>query len=250
MDNTKALSYLRSKFPFQPEIGLLDYTATPLFEKELKVEIRIPYSDIPYFTNTENIHGELILGSIDRFKVLVFRNHFKPENANHHGVSFPIEVMSHFGVASVLLIIEALSIYQSPGPEILIANDHFRLFHSLPAAAVSGIPPKVASNIYPPEFVDTAKTQAQKLGLRIPDGMICDGMGIGLVSNAEYEYLRTCGISAIGSFFAADAEAAYQHGIPLLAMALLHEKDQAQKQGVTALNKELRNLILGIISSL
>lgn len=250
MNSEKALSFLQSKFAFKPEIGLLDYTANPIFDKELKVETRISYREVPYLNEAENGKGEVVLGRIDHFKMLVFRGYFQPGNSHSNSESFPMETMSYFGINSVFLILEALSLFKSPGPELLIASDHFRLTHSARVNRVAGAFPKMVSDFYPGEFVERAKSTAQKLGLRIPDGIICDGMGVELVSNAEYEYLRACGIGAVGSFFAADSEAAHRHQIPLLAIALLRETNWAEKEGKTALNKDLRNLILGIISSL
>ncbi|MFN2429386.1 MAG: hypothetical protein ABR574_05180 [Cryomorphaceae bacterium] len=246
MNNQKALSFLRSKFPFHPEVAVIDYTSNNAIREELQVERSVPYRDIPYESGNGERQGELVLGTVNGRKTLLLSGYFNTGSDE----SFAVEVMNHFGIKSVILTLRALSLYNSPGPEMLIASDHFTLFNSFNPLQKNGKTPQLAREIYPSALIETAKSEAQKLGMRIPDGTLCEGIDTELVSNAEYEYLRACGIDAIGSSFSRDSVAAYRAGIPMLILALLQEPGLDEKQSEMSSEKDLRKLILGIISSL
>ena len=132
LEKTKhTVSFIRSKFDFTPEVGIILGTGLGGLVKEIKIEHTLDYEDIPNFpvSTVEGHHGRLIFGELGGKKIVAMQGRFHfYEGYSMQEVTFPVRVLKYLGIKN--LLVSNASGGVNPDFEIgdlMIINDHINL---------------------------------------------------------------------------------------------------------------------------
>ncbi|HVP38865.1 MAG TPA: purine-nucleoside phosphorylase, partial [Candidatus Saccharimonadales bacterium] len=102
-----AREYIRRRTAFAPHLGIILGTGLGDFdERELAVEARIPFADIPHFpvTGVEGHAGEMLLATFRGHAVAILRGRIHGyEGYRLREVAFPVRVLKAIGVETLVL---------------------------------------------------------------------------------------------------------------------------------------------------
>ncbi len=96
-----SVDFLKQKVTLRPKIAITLGSGLGSLIKELKVEIEIPYAEIPHFpvSTVKGHKGALLFGTINHVEVAVFAGRFHYyEGYSMQQIAIPIRVMKLFGI--------------------------------------------------------------------------------------------------------------------------------------------------------
>ncbi|MES3038836.1 MAG: purine-nucleoside phosphorylase, partial [Bdellovibrionota bacterium] len=132
----ESISYIRSKTSIKPQVGIVLGSGLGSFVNEVKVDVQIPFHEIPNFhsTTVEGHKGQLILGEISGKSVVLLqgRLHYY-EGHPMETVVFPTRTLALLGIESLILTNSAGGFGDTmQAGEFMIIEDHINLMGSNP----------------------------------------------------------------------------------------------------------------------
>src|SRR5437899_11225679 len=174
-----AATFLLSKTPLRPKIGLVLGSGLGAFADELADAARIPYAQIPAFPRSTAIGhaGQMVIGKADAIAVAAMqgRAHLY-EGYSAQEVAFPIRVFGRMGVRAVILTNAAggINLKYQQGALVLI-KDHINLQGHNPLVGPNddrlGLRFPDMTQAYSRAYGKVAQEEAAKLGLPLEDGV-------------------------------------------------------------------------------
>ncbi len=203
---TKAVEYLRT-YSLRPTIGIILGTGLgDAFVKHIRKPVIIPYNSIPFFpvSTVRGHRGQFVYGTIGHQKVIAMqgRIHYY-EGYTQQQVVFPIRVMSHLGVETMLISNAAgnVNLKWNQG-DLMLLEDHINLMPDNPLRGVtqheSKSPFLDQSTPYSRSLNKKVKAIAKSKKIILRSGVYASDMGPALETRAEYRYLRLIGADAVG----------------------------------------------------
>ncbi|MEY3186571.1 MAG: hypothetical protein RL675_395, partial [Bacteroidota bacterium] len=159
----EAVAFLQSKTANQIKVGVVLGSGLGSFTEEMKIDLEIPYSEIPYFpvSTVEGHSGKLIFGSLGDVQLVVMAGRFHYyEGYSADDVVFPIRVMKFLGVKHLFLSNAAGGVHPNfKVGDLMIINDHISF-------AIKN--PLLGKNIdeFGPRFPDMSEPYAKRLILK------------------------------------------------------------------------------------
>ena len=98
----ESIRLIRTKTDLVPEIGIVLGTGLGGLVKEIRIEVEIPYEQIPHFVKStvETHTGKLIFGELGGKKVVAMQGRFHYyEGYDMKQITFPVRVMKLLGPA-------------------------------------------------------------------------------------------------------------------------------------------------------
>ena len=228
----EAVSFLRTKTPSQPSIGIILGTGLGGLAKEIKQEVVVEYGTIPHFplSTVESHHGKLIFGTLANKPVVAMQGRFHYyEGYTMQQVTFPVRVMKFLGVNTVLISNAAGGLNpQFTRGTIMIITDHINLLGDNPLIGPNddSLGPRFPdmSEPYFKTFVALAERVALDMRIRTERGVFVAVPGPNLETRAEYRFLRFIGADAVGMSTVPENIVANHMGLKVLGFSIITDE--------------------------
>lgn len=221
--------YILSKTKLRPQIGIVLGSGLGSFAEKLEVESIIPFAEIPnYYAPTVAGHGgKLFFGTLSGRPLLVQqgRVHYY-EGHSMQEVAHPVRTMGLLGVKKLILTNAAGGLKRDFRPgDLMTIRDHINLMGNNPLLGpnTAELGPRFPdmTQTYTPALREKLKHCYEKLGLRFHDGVYCGLTGPTYETPAEIEYLRRCGVDAVGMSTVPEAIAARHMGLEIAGISCI-----------------------------
>jgi len=198
--------FLEAAQQTRPRIGIILGTGLGGLVKEIVIEKKIPYEEIPNFpvSTVEGHKGQLIFGTINGTPVMAMQGRFHYyEGYTMQQVTFPVRVMKQMGITH--LVVSNASGGLNPEykiGDIMIINDHINMFGTNPLLGknIEALGPRFPdmSQPYCKELVVRARSIGNQLGIDLKEGVYVGTAGPTFETPAEYKYFRIIGGDVVG----------------------------------------------------
>jgi len=211
-----------------PKVAVVLGTGLGNFVKEIKIDVEIPYRDIPNFqvSGVEGHKGSLLFTIIDGISVMVLqgRAHYY-EGYSMDEVIFPVRLCAYLGVQTLMLTNAAggMNTEFSVG-DIMIVNDHINMMpNPLIGKHIPEFGPRFPdmSEAYDKVLIKKAWRIAAKNNIKVFEGCYVGVTGPTYETPAEYRFYHRIGGDAIGMSTVPEVIAARQMGVKCFAMSVI-----------------------------
>ena len=189
-------AFLESKGIEKPEFGLILGSGLGELAEEVEDAIVIDYADIPNWGQSTVVGhaGKLVYGTLSGRKVLALQGRFHFYEGNPlEVVTFPVRVMKALGCEGVVVTNAAGGIGFGPGT-LMAITDHINMTGQNPLIGenLDDFGPRFPdmSKAYTPEYRETAHKVADKLGIKLDDGVYIGVTGPTYETPAEIRALQ------------------------------------------------------------
>ena len=172
----------------------------------IKVEIEIPYGEIPNFpvSTVEGHKGCLIFGTLGKKYVMAMQGRFHYyEGYSMKEVTFPIRVMKAIGIKTVF--VSNASGGMNPNfkvGDLMVITDHINLFpeHPLHGKNINELGPRFPGmgEAYSKRLIQMARDIAAEKNVRLMEGVYVGTQGPTFETPSEYRYFWRIGGDAVG----------------------------------------------------
>jgi len=201
-----AVASIRSRCSILPRFGIVLGTGLGGLSREIDVEARIPYGEIPGFPDPRvtSHEGHLVLGRLAGEPIAAFegRYHYY-EGYTLEELTLPVRVMKALGVEAAIFSNAAGGLNpQLRTGDILLITDHINLMGVNPLIGPNDdvLGPRFPDMIEPYDLAiaDRLEAIALRSGMRLPRGVYAALTGPCLETRAEYRWLQRIGADAVG----------------------------------------------------
>jgi purine-nucleoside phosphorylase len=223
----RAASYITSKTKLRPKVALVLGSGLGGFANEFIDAIRIPYKKIPGFRSStvEGHAGTLVIGKVGDVAVAAMqgRVHFY-EGYSSKEVAFPMRVFRQLGIRAAILTnaADAINLNYDQGALVLI-KDHINLQGTNPLVGPNDdrFGPRFPdmTNAYSKSYREVAFDEANRLGLKIHEGIYAAMSGPSYETPAEIRYLKAIGADLVGMSTVPEVIVARHMGIGVLGIS-------------------------------
>jgi purine-nucleoside phosphorylase len=222
-----AAQFILSQTKLRPRIGLILGSGLGAFADTLTNAARVPYAQIPGFPRSTAIGhaGQMVIGNADGVTVAAMQGRVHLyEGYSAQEVAFPMRVFGRMGVRAAIITNAAggINLKYGQGALVLI-KDHINLQGQNPLTGPNderfGVRFPDMTQAYWKPFLKQAQEEAQKLGLKLEDGVYAALAGPSYETPAEIRYLRTIGADLVGMSTVAEVITARHMGIKVLAIS-------------------------------
>ncbi|MBY5034961.1 purine-nucleoside phosphorylase [Streptococcus gallolyticus] len=219
--------FLQVKGITEPEFGLILGSGLGELAEEIENAIVVDYADIPNWGRSTVVGhaGKLVYGDLAGRKVLALQGRFHFYEGNPmEVVTFPVRIMKALGCHSVLVTNAAGGIGYGPGTLMLI-NDHINMTGTNPLIGenLEEFGPRFPdmSKAYTPEYRQVAHEVADKLGIKLSDGVYLGCSGPTYETPAEIRAFQTLGADAVGMSTVPEVIIAAHSGLKVLGISAI-----------------------------
>ena len=222
-----AAAFVLARTELRPRVAVVLGSGLGAFADGLADMVRIPYEEIPSFPRSTAIGhaGRLVLGRSGGVAVAAMqgRTH-QYEGYSADEVAFPVRVLARIGIRSLVLTNAAGGIdLDYAAGALVVLKDHINLTgrNPLVGAHDDRLGPRFPdmSTTYTRRHREIALEEAQKLGIPPREGVYAGVLGPSFETPAEIRFLRTIGANLVGMSTVAEAIAARQAGMDVLAIS-------------------------------
>lgn len=225
----KAASYLQSKFASTPKIGLILGSGLGVLADEIEHAVKVPYSEIPEFpvSTVEGHAGQLVFGTLHGVSVAAMQGRFHYyEGYDMHKVTFPVRVMKELGVETVIVTNAAGGVNMAFEPgDLMLISDHINFIGNNPLIgpndAKFGVRFPDMSEAYCKKLRRMAKDVAERLNIKVQEGVYVAMSGPTYETPAEIRMLRTLGGDAVGMSTVPEVIVARHAGLQVLGISCI-----------------------------
>ena len=199
------------------------------FAAEVKVEVEIPYNEIPHFpvSTVEGHSGRLIFGTLGGKQVVAMAGRFHYyEGYTTAEVVFPIRVMKYLGIETLLVSNAAGGTHQDfKVGDLMIITDHISLFAPNPLLGknIDEFGPRFPdmSEPYSKLLIEKAASIARQAEYDLKYGVYLGVTGPTFETRAEYKMIRLLGGDAVGMSTVQEVIAAKHMRLTVFAMSVI-----------------------------
>lgn len=226
-DNT--LKFIQEKTSITPQIGIILGSGLGSIVDSIKIEVTIPYKNIPGFISPtiEGHLGNLIFGYIKEVPIVAMqgRNHYY-EGHTMKQVTYPIKIMKLLGIKTLITsnAVGGLNEKYEVG-DIMIVNDHINLMGDNPLLGPNEdkFGPRFPdmSQVYDKKMIRLAKKIAYDKNINVHEGVLTALSGPMYETPAEYRWLRKTGADCTGMSTIPEVTVAHHMGIKCFSLSLV-----------------------------
>ena len=222
-----AVGAIRARTLLPPRVGLVLGSGLGGFADAVEEAVEIPYPEIPGWPAATAVGhaGTLVLGTFGGVPVAVMRGRAHLyEGVAPAKVVFGVRVLGRLGVESLVLTNACGAIDASLEPGMLVTvSDHLNLQGASPLVGPNdeSLGPRFPdmTDAYDPAYRALAHGAADRLGIRLGEGVYAAWLGPAFETPAEIRMLRTLGADLVGMSTAPEVLAARHMGIRCLALS-------------------------------
>ncbi len=225
----EAVEFIQGIYNRQPTAGIVLGSGLGSFTDEIKIEKEIAYAEIPHFpvSTVEGHKGKLVFGESGGKKIVAMagRFHFY-EGYTAEQVVFPIRVMKHLGIRTLLLSNAAGGVNPSfKVGDLMIITDHISQLAPNPLIGKNHkeLGPRFPdmSEPYKKDLIKKAKDIAAAMNIKVKEGVYVAVTGPTFETNAEYKMIHVLGGDAVGMSTVQETITAVHMGLPVFAMSVI-----------------------------
>ena len=226
-DLDDAVAAIRARSALRPQVGVVLGSGLGGFADAVDDPVELPYGEIPGWpVSTAVGHaGTLVLGTFGGVPVAVMRGRAHLyEGVPASKVVFGVRVLGQLGIESLVLTNACGALDASLEPGTLVAlSDHLNLQGASPLVGPNdeSLGPRFPdmTDAYDPAYRALAHAAADRLGIRLGEGVYAAWLGPAFETPAEIRMLRTLGADLVGMSTAPEVLAARHMGIRCLALS-------------------------------
>lgn len=257
--------FLRGRWATEPRAGIILGTGLGGLARQIEVEARIPYEEIPNFlTSTATSHaGHLVCGRLEGVPIVAMEGRFHAyEGYPLKWVTFPVRVMKALG-AGLLIASNAcggLNPHYAAG-DIMVMDDHINLMGLNPLIGINDerLGPRFPDMCEPYDLklVEKSLEIARRENFVCHRGVYVAVTGPNLETRAEYRFLRMIGADVVGMSTVPEAIVAAHCGMRCMGLSIITDMCLADalkpaniEEIVATANEaqwKLRSIVLGVL---
>jgi purine-nucleoside phosphorylase len=227
-----AAAAVRQRTSSAPKIGIILGTGLGGLARDITVETRIPYGDIPGFplSTVESHAGQLLVGTLGGKQIIAMQGRFhRYEGYDLQQVTFPVRVMRALGVETLIVSNACGGMHPlwAPGDLMLIA-DHINLLGDNPLTGHNedSLGPRFPdmSMPYDKDLRALARQIATELGITLREGVYVAVAGPNLETRAEYRMLRMMGADVVGMSTVPEVIVANHGGMRVVGISIITDQ--------------------------
>lgn len=230
-------TFLQEKGFIKPVAGIVLGTGLGALLNKIKIEISVPYNEIPYFpeSTVESHKGNLVFGKLDNVPVIAMQGRFHHyEGYSMQQVTFPVRVMKLLGVKYLLLSNAAGGM--NPGykkGDLVMLTDHINEQPENPLRGLND--PSFGNRFvdmscpYNEELNSKLIAAAAQLSVNLKQGIYVSVAGPNLETRAEYRHLRNMGADMVGMSTVPEVIVANQVELPCAAISVITDECDPDK---------------------
>lgn len=262
------LKSVRAKTEFKPEIALILGSGLGDYADEIQIEQTIDYTEIDGFpTSTVAGHkGRFVFGCVKDVSVVIMqgRVHYY-EGYPMTDVVLPTRLMGLMGAKKLILTNAAGGVNPDYKPgDFMLITDHITT--GIPSPLIGANPQELGvrfpdmSEVYNGGLRSMIRQEADKLGIRLQEGVYVQLTGPAYETPAEVRMCRIWGGDAVGMSTACEALAAHHMGIKVCGISCItnlaaglssgqldHKEVQETADRVAVQFKQLISAVIGSI---
>jgi len=200
----EARQFLVSQSCDAPEFGLILGSGLGELAEEIENAVVIPYEKIPNWgkSTVAGHAGQLVYGDLGGHKVIALQGRFHFYEGNPlEVVTFPVRVMKALGCEGVIVTNAAGGIGFGPGT-LMAITDHINMTGQNPLIGknLDDFGPRFPdmSKAYTPAYREIAHKVADKLGIKLEEGVYLGVTGPTYETPAEIRAFKSLGADAVG----------------------------------------------------
>ena len=252
--------FLQGKGMVAPEFGLILGSGLGELAQEVENAIVLDYADIPNWGRSTVVGhaGKLVYGDLAGRKVLALQGRFHFYEGNPlEVVTFPVRVMKALGCQGVLVTNAAGGIGFGPGT-LMAISDHINLTGQNPliGANLDDFGPRFPdmSNAYSKDYRQTAHRVAEKLGIKLDEGVYIGVTGPSYETPAEIRAFKTMGADAVGMSTVPEVIVAAHSGLKVLGISAITNhaagfQDELNHEEVVAVTQRIKADFKGLVKA-
>jgi purine-nucleoside phosphorylase len=226
-DLDDAVEAIRAKSTLRPQVGVVLGSGLGGFADAVEDTVELPYGEIPGWPASTAVGhaGTLVLGTFGGVPVAVMkgRAHLY-EGVPPAKVVFGVRVLGRLGIESLVLTNACGAIDTTLRPGTLVAlSDHLNLQGTSPLVGPNdeSLGPRFPdmTDAYDPAYRTLAHDAADRLGIRLGEGVYAAWLGPAFETPAEIRMLRALGADLVGMSTVPEVLAARHMGIRCLALS-------------------------------
>lgn len=225
----ETVDYITNKLSINPRIGIiLGSGLGPLADEISNAEI-IKYENIPNFpTSTVKGHkGQLVIGTLEGKKIIAMQGRFHYyEGYPIDQVTFPVRVLNALGVETLIITNAAGGVNKEFNPgNLMIITDHINFTFNNPLIGKNydELGPRFPdmSHAYDKSLIDSAMKAADKLDMKIKQGVYMWNSGPTYETPAEVRLASILGADAVGMSTVPEVIVAVHGGMKVLGISCI-----------------------------
>jgi purine-nucleoside phosphorylase len=228
----EAGEFIQSKTKIKPRIGIILGTGLGGLTKEIEIESRLSYQDVPYFavSTTPGHEGSLILGRLAGKMIIAMQGRFHLyEGYSLEEITFPLRVMKYMGVNVIIESNAAGGMNPNfKAGDLMVITDHINLIGNNPLIGPNDdkLGPRFVDMCepYDKELIELYEKVAMREGIRIHRGVYVGVVGPNLETPAEYRFLRLIGADAVGMSTVPEVIVAKHSGLKVLGISCITDE--------------------------
>lgn len=252
--------FLQGKGMVAPEFGLILGSGLGELAQEVENAIVLDYAEIPNWGRSTVVGhaGKLVYGDLSGRKVLALQGRFHFYEGNPlEVVTFPVRVMKALGCQGVLVTNAAGGIGFGPGT-LMAISDHINLTGQNPliGANLDDFGPRFPdmSNAYSKDYRQTAHRVAEKLGIKLDEGVYIGVTGPSYETPAEIRAFKTMGADAVGMSTVPEVIVAAHSGLKVLGISAITNhaagfQDELNHEEVVAVTQRIKADFKGLVKA-
>lgn len=227
-----ATTAIKERADFSPEIAIILGTGLGALAREISVQARIPYAEIPHFplSTVESHSGQLLLGTLAGKRVVAMQGRFhRYEGYSMQQIVLPVRVL--FSLGARTLVVSNACGGMNPlwhAGDIMLIDDHINLLGENPLVGpnLDELGPRFPdmSRAYDPELQTLAQQAALDLKIPLRRGVYVAVTGPNLETRAEYRMLRAMGADVVGMSTVPEVIAARHVGMRVLGLSIITDE--------------------------
>ena len=202
----ESAKFIESKSEVKPSIGLILGSGLGVLADEIQNPVKIKYNEIPNFpvSTVEGHEGCLVLGELEGKMVVAMQGRFHYyEGYSMEAITFPVRVMKALGVETIFVTNAAGGANKDFKPgDLMIITDHINLSGNNPLIGPNdnriGTRFPDMSSAYTKEYIELARKCADKLNIKVQEGVYAFFSGPTYETPAEVRMARILGADAVG----------------------------------------------------
>ena len=226
---TETIQYIHNQGVQEVEFGLILGSGLGELAEEIEDKVVIPYANIPHFpVSTVVGHaGQLVYGTLAGKKVLAMQGRFHYyEGHNMQVVTYPVRVMAGLKAHSLVVTNACGGVNESFTPgDLMLITDHINFMGANPLIGKNEdeMGPRFPdmSKAYTPEYREIAHKVADKLGIKLDDGVYIGVTGPSYETPAEIRAYKTLGADAVGMSTVPEVIIAAHSGLKVLGISCI-----------------------------
>lgn len=260
------LKSIRKKTDFKPEVAVILGSGLGEYASKIQIEQIVPYTEIEGFpvSTVAGHKGQFVFGHVEKVPVVIMqgRVHYY-EGYPVTDVVLPVRLMGMLGAKKLILTNAAGGINTEfkPGDLMLITD---QIMSGIPNPLIGANIEKLGirfpdmSEVYSRRMQQIAKTEAQKLGIPLQEGVYIQLTGPSYETPAEIRMYRTWGADAVGMSTACETIAARHMGIEVCGISCItnlaagmtthHLNHQEVQQTADQVAQQFQELLTAIIT--